>query len=324
MIATPFGFRIVGGCAERRRLVDQETAFLAYAACDARAEVEREGYLSAFTFEADFRQHLERTGTTKDFVGLCGAPWLWMDIDCPNDLRRAAADAWLLANGLMDRYRIATDSLLVFFSGSKGFHVGLPCSLWNPPPSADFHRITRRFCETVAQAVGIEIDVSIYDKVQAFRAPNSRHPKTGLHKVRLTLEELLEIEPAEILSRAMKPSPFEVPASTADDAHADRLATDWQEAAAQVRGQAEAKAARPAGDSVAILNRRTMDFIHNGAAEGDRARLLFSAAANLAEFGCPPALAHSLLSESALDSGLSPSEVRRQIDCGLEHKRVTP
>jgi hypothetical protein len=44
---------------------------------------------------------------------------------------------------------------------------------------------------------------------------------------------------------------------------------------------------------------------------------VFSAAANLAEFGCPPALAHALLTESALDSGLAPNDVRRQIECGM-------
>jgi hypothetical protein len=36
-------------------------------------------------------------------------------------------------------------------------------------------------------------------------------------------------------------------------------------------------------------------------------------------FGCPPALAHALLTEAGLDSGLPPKEVRRQIDCGLGH-----
>jgi len=46
---------------------------------------------------------------------------------------------------------------------------------------------------------------------------------------------------------------------------------------------------------------------------------LFSAAANLGEFNCPPALAHALLTEAGLDSGLSPSDVRRQIECGLNH-----
>jgi hypothetical protein len=67
------------------------------------------------------------------------------------------------------------------------------------------------------------------------------------------------------------------------------------------------------------LNRSTLAFIRDGAAEGDRHRRLFSAAANLAEFGCPPDLAAELLTEAALDSGLSPAEVRRQIECGLTH-----
>jgi hypothetical protein len=51
--------------------------------------------------------------------------------------------------------------------------------------------------------------------------------------------------------------------------------------------------------------------------------LLFSAAANLAELDCPAVLAHELLTEAALDSGLPPNDVRRQIDCGLEHGRRT-
>jgi hypothetical protein len=72
------------------------------------------------------------------------------------------------------------------------------------------------------------------------------------------------------------------------------------------------------------LNRQTTDFIRDGADAGDRHRLLFSAAANLGEFGCPPALAHALLTEAALDSGLSPSDVRRQIECGLNYKNSGP
>jgi len=44
------GFRIVGSCAGERRLVDWPTAFAAYCGCDAKAEVDREAYLSAFVF----------------------------------------------------------------------------------------------------------------------------------------------------------------------------------------------------------------------------------------------------------------------------------
>jgi hypothetical protein len=67
-----------------------------------------------------------------------------------------------------------------------------------------------------------------------------------------------------------------------------------------------------------------MDFIREGADTGDRHRLLFSAAANLREFACTPALAHALLTPAALDSGLSPRDVQRQIDCGLSHVGAVP
>jgi len=74
------------------------------------------------------------------------------------------------------------------------------------------------------------------------------------------------------------------------------------------------------GKAGAKLNRATLEFIRDGATSGDRHRLLFSAAANLAEFGCSLELAEALLTESALDSGLTPSDVARQIRCGMNHK----
>jgi len=99
----------------------------------------------------------------------------------------------------------------------------------------------------------------------------------------------------------------------------EQAAADWQAAVERVARESEAKAARRAATNGApTLNRATLDFIRDGAGQGDRHRLLFSAAANLAEFSCPPALAHALLSEAGLDSGLSPKDVRRQIDCGLD------
>ena len=100
----------------------------------------------------------------------------------------------------------------------------------------------------------------------------------------------------------------------------DQAATDWQETVERIEHETEAaRERRAAPDRSARLNRATLDFIRDGAGSGDRHRLLFSAAANLAEFGCPSELAHELLTDAALDSGLSPSETRRQIDCGLSH-----
>jgi serine/threonine protein kinase HipA of HipAB toxin-antitoxin module len=136
-----------------------------------------------------------------------------------------------------------------------------------------------------------------------------------LHKLRLRFNELLSATTAAILERAAQPEPFELPVvpptcQTAVD--------DWQLAVDVARQQSEVVRQRRA-DASATLNRQTFDFIRHGASVGDRHRLLFSAAANLAEFGCPPALAHALLSEPGLDAGLPPGEVRRQIECGLSH-----
>lgn len=309
-----YGFRILGPTSGPRRLVDAGAAFAAYATCDQRAECHKESYLSAFWFGDDFRRLLTDTGSTAGFAGPCWSPWLWWDLD-NEDLHFAHKDAAALAVFLVERYTVAPGDLLIFFSGSKGFHLGLPTALWSPAPSDVFHRIARRFAERLAELAAVTIDTGIYDKVRAFRAPNSRHPKTGLHKGRLTLDELTGLSLDRILERAKGPAPFAVPTPAGTS---DQAAADWQAAVDQVRQESEAKAAlRAAGNGAPTLNRATLDFIRSGADQGDRHRLLFSAAANLAEFGCPPALAHALLTESALDSGLPPKEVRRQIECGL-------
>jgi hypothetical protein len=311
------GFRIVGRLTSRRRLVDLDSAFAGYADCDSRAEVNREAYLSAFAYTGEFRQHLAAIGSTKDYGGSCWAPWLWWDLD-GDDLDTTLADARRLALGILHRYRtLDDDALLLFFSGSKGAHVGLPVT-WEPRPSGTFHRTARRFAEALAAEAGVSIDSGVYDKVRPFRAPNSRHPKTGLHKRRLTLDELVHLDAGRIRQLAGAPEPFALPVLAVAD---PQTVADWQASLQATAKEAEVKAERLAAlmNGEPQLNRQTLDFIRDGAEVGDRHRMLFSSAANLGEFGCPPALAHALLTEAALDSGLSPEDVRRQIECGLKH-----
>jgi hypothetical protein len=316
----PYGFHIWGDPSQPRLGVDASRALAGYASCAEEAKMEREAYLSAFTFGQDFRDLLESEGTVRGFTGPCSAPFIWWDIDREGDLEAALQDARTLALTLDQRYLKREDDLLIFFSGSKGFHLGLPTALWAPEPSPAFNKVARRFAEAAAERAGMRVDGSVYDKVRAFRAPNSRHPRTGLYKRRLSLDELLGLTLPRIVELAQVPEPFEVPAPTY---RSEQAAADWAAAEKWVQEQAQAKVQRQAGmrgnGGAPKLTQQTRDFICNGAAEGDRHRLLFSAAANLAEFGCPPELAHELLSEPALDSGLKPADVRRQIECGLKH-----
>jgi len=314
--SAPYGFRIVGDCRNERRLVNAANALTGYSTCDLQAEVEREAYLSAFQFGEAFRQHLERTGSTKGYRGLCWSPWLWFDIDNENNLDVAAVDARKLAASLVERYRIDGDDLLLFFSGSKGFHVGLPMSLASSPaPSPTFHKIARRYACDLADQFGVTIDTGIYDRVRAFRAPNSRHPKTDLHKRRVTFDELLGLKVTALVQMASDPEPFELPIFPGAKSQAE---DDWASAALVVESEVKALAEQRQAVDGPSLNRLTLEFIRDGAIAGDRHRLLFSAAANLAEFGCPASLAHALLADSGLNLGLPPKDVRRQIECGLE------
>ncbi|MCK6458098.1 MAG: DNA primase [Phycisphaerae bacterium] len=313
------GFRVLGDCRQPRRLVDAGAALAAYAACDPRAECQREAYLSMFTFGADFREHLAATGSTAGFSGPCWAPFVWWDVDRDGDPPAALGDARRLCAVLTDSLGIADDDVLAFVSGNKGFHLGIPSAAWQPAPGRDFHRIARRFAEAAAELAGVTIDVSVYDRVRCFRAPNSRHPKSGLHKRRLAVDELMHLGSDAILKLAVKPADFELPAPTYRREPAAAL---WAEAAERVRREANARAGRLASGEVPNkLNRATLDFIREGASAGDRHRLLYSAAANLAELGAPLPLCVALLTEAALDCGLMPTDTRRAIENGWASAR---
>jgi hypothetical protein len=318
MTAQPYGFRVVGHRAGRRRAVDWRLAFAAHCSCDERADIDREAYLSHFVFGADFAEHLERNGSEAGYHGSCGADWLFWDIDRPDDLGRAIRDARRLAGAILDRYReLDDDDLLVFLSGGKGMHVGVPTALWEPTPCDCFHETAKRFALAHGERAGVVVDGTIYSKTRLFRAPNSRHPKTGLFKRRLALDELMHLKPEAIVETARHPEPFRVSRRAGPSPTA---AAEWLEAGRAVGRRAdERRAAFPDGSTK--LTAATRAFIRDGAPDGERALQLFRAAANLGEFDCPPELAHALLTEAALDSGLMPSEAARQIDCGLAHAR---
>ncbi len=316
----PFGFRVLDGKTGERQTIIWADAFRAHAECDDRAKLHRECYLSAFNFDDDFRAYLDSTGATKGFDGVCHAQFVWFDIDREDDPRLALEDTRRLITAIVGRYGIHDDDGLYFLSGGKGFHVGLPTCLWNPGPTLQFNLVVRRFAQQIADIAGVRIDTGVYAKVQLFRAPNSKHPKSGRHKRRFSFDEIMRLSCEYLIDLASTPTVFEIPAPTYPS---DKAAEDWAEAEQQHKRTLEAKAERRAAESGAAptINRQTLDFIRDGATEGDRHRLLFSAAANLSEFGCPPELAHALLTEAGRDAGLPPNEVRRQIECGLNYNR---
>ena len=313
--AMPYGYRILGACDRERKLVDYDDAFAAYADCDDRAEIHKTAFLSAFQYDEAMVERAvgdELKLDTIAFAGPCWSRFVWFDIDDAASIQAATESSRRLCRKLMSMYRVDDSELLTFFSGSKGFHIGLPTSLFAPEPTDSFHAKVRCFAEKIATEANVIIDPAGYGKVQPLRAPNSLHPKTRRYKRFVTTQELLEVQATAIFDRAKQPLPFEFPQEPDVD---ERAVADWEAATQQVIRQA--KSAVEFSASRTDLNRATLDFIRDGAEEGERQRRLFSAAANLAEFGCPQRLAYALLTESARDSGLPLSEIRRTIEGAL-------
>lgn len=318
--AMPLGYRIVGPCDRERRLVEYDRAFAAYAACDDLAQIDREGFLSPFQYDNAIRDRANDVIGRLDvrgFDGPCWSRFVWFDIDRDGDIGAATNDARRLALSLVERYRLDECELLAFFSGSKGYHIGLPTSLFDPTPAVTFNLAVRKLAEALAASVGVVIDSVVYSKVQPLRAPNSKHGKTGRHKRFVTFDELLKVKPAAIVASAVEPIEFELPDAPDVD---ERAVADWRAACDRVNNQAEA--VRTVDESRSELNRLTFDVIA-GDAESPRRTAVYSAAANLAEFGCPLRLALALLTPGGLDCGLSPADVRRAIENGINKGGLT-
>lgn len=304
------GFVVQGQLGGERKLAAPARLFEAYATLDPRIDPHTESYLSAFVFPPAFKDYVFQNGGISGYRGPCGSNFVWFDIDGPDLPSALSATKTLLLHATNDLDADEANTL-VFFSGAKGFHVGLPLH-WQPPMHELFPRHCRAFAEGIASGCGVKIDTSIYDHLRLFRAPNSRHAKTGLYKRNLPVDGFERLGMQAILEMAEAPEEFEVP--EIGGVPCPRLESVWNACTPGMQ-QSKLIGGYVSDNTMAKrLDRLTMEFVCDGAEEGERANRLFKAAANMSELASvlgAEGLAYAILSEAALDSGLPRYEVER-------------
>ncbi len=319
------GFRIVGEIESRRTLVNWREEFEAAAACrDAGSG--RAAYLSAYVFqELPLAKHvLASAGSMAKYAGPAYALWIVFEID-GNESDGMPADAVALHDAqnlvaILLELGVPIDDVLVFFSGGRGFHVLIPASLAGARPARNFAEVAGLFCASIAEVAVCSLDMSLYRKLQPLRSPNSCHPRTGLYKVRLSLEQLFG-EPIErIREYAAEPHPFTPMEFSGEPC--PTLVTRWREAEEAVRRRAEAAASTTAGDGKPFIYQNTWAFLINGAPEGSRAMETFKAAINLAAFENVEDLIRALLQRPTALSGFPMQEAEKHIDGALQRARM--
>ncbi len=280
---------------------------------------DREAYLSHFAFGPEMEAHYSANRqSVAGFAGPCWCRYIVLDIDRA-DLVDALADARRIVTAIHERYPELEGKVPIFFSGGKGFHVLLELA-HTPPPAVGFHHVARKLAEALATRAGAKIDTAIYDANHIIRLPNTRHPRTGLFKRRIDSEALFALGMPGILDLAKQPSGDGIPSVREA---VPQLVTDWNEAAGESVRATEARAVvrRDFGTAEPRAPRYFLDLLRFGVDPGERHQTLFRCSAWLTEQGAPPSLVVALLTEPGHDGGLSPKDVLRQIQCGIDYVR---
>ena len=132
---------------------------------------------------------------------------VFFDIDCSTDLQAARESTLALCIMLMDRISVPQDSLDIYFSGKKGFHILVPCHVFCAFYSPHVLTLYKAMAQK-AEVQGIRfLDNAVYSPRRLWRLANSVNTKSGLYKVPLTFEELRDMDIPGIQDLARSPRP---------------------------------------------------------------------------------------------------------------------
>jgi hypothetical protein len=115
----------------------------------------------------------------------------YLDFDQEENPDRARKDAVTTIKKLIDEYKIPESAIAIAFSGMKGVSITISHIVFNAEPSEHLPLVWKSILqELVAKLKLRSADFSVYDRRRLWRLLNSKHNKSGLYKIPLTLTEL--------------------------------------------------------------------------------------------------------------------------------------
>ena len=162
---------------------------------DAIKSITKDGYVSLYHYNDSHKQILENTGTLAGITDTLTNK-LFFDFDSKENLELARKDAVETANRLVSK-GFPEESINCFFTGSKGYNIEVTLDQYITP-------------EVFGAIVdNISGDLSTFDSVvrdsnRIVRISGTRHQTTGLYKIPLTPEELVNLPIEDIKAMAKK------------------------------------------------------------------------------------------------------------------------
>jgi hypothetical protein len=147
--------------------------------------------------------------TQDPYIGEPISP-MYLDFDKEDNPNQARKEAVLVIKKLIEEFKIPESAVNIAFSGCKGISVTIPPEIFNAQPSNDLPLIWKSIAKELQARLHLKtLDTGIYDRRRLWRMLNSKHNKTGLYKIPLTLTEAEKLSIEEIKTLAAKPrEPF--------------------------------------------------------------------------------------------------------------------
>ena len=175
-----------------------------------------EAHVSTYNFDKRVLDYIKLNAdengkpSMSGYSGSVGLNYLWFDIDYKEatqveNIGASQVRLKQLLNRLVNDFKVFPNQISIYFSGRKGFHVGLNQKLFGGFFASE---LLPRKIKVLAEFMtdGIKnMDMGIYTRVHNLRMPNSLNTGSGLYKIPLTFDEAISMKPEEIIDLAKAP-----------------------------------------------------------------------------------------------------------------------
>ena len=134
---------------------------------------------------------------------------LYLDFDIDNleeNYDKLIRDLKIIVYRLKTELHLEDKDIEIFFSGAKGFHILVDHKILGFEPSRTLNKNLKSVAVYFKASTFTKcIDTGIYDYRRLFRVPNTINTKTGLYKVPISFNRLINMTYEELLEYASKP-----------------------------------------------------------------------------------------------------------------------
>ena len=145
-------------------------------------------YRSVYLYSDDAKEHVDKTGSLKNFFGVRAIDKIPIDIDKKDNSDEKTLDILRSIVLELEIGELDESYYQAFFSGS-GYHLLLSNKLFNFENSPDLPYVVKQTMKSLFP----EIDASIYMRTGIYRIQHTPNQKTGLFKIPLYKDELMNL-----------------------------------------------------------------------------------------------------------------------------------